>query len=194
MRQWEAEIENIMLALNPPPSLPLWKQPGEEIGLTEIQYVYSGPARKIVIGWGIKPGGVLDFNDGQYLIAPAYAFAYTVVPETAAKTLYTFTYATRLANIILPTPMSYLSRGNVRAGRSKVAVTLNWGTFDTWIWAADQTAIEKAGLPAEPDTLTWEKKNGGFVLLVAGDANVGEIYQILPAEPMIGNLEMRYFG
>ena len=184
---WE-EIEELGIyvpqALNPPPSLPIACGPGTKLGLSEVRFTYSGPNRQIQICWGIKPAGALNFNHGQYLIPGAWGATPMInVVESATPIVVAFSPA--VAQATVPAPGTHTSKGNAKEGLPAVSVTINRGTFDTWIWAynTSQAAWDGAGT-WDPDTQTWEK----YVLVVDTDANVGEIAIV----PTVTLLDVRY--
>lgn len=184
---WE-EIEELGIyvpqSLNPPPDLPISRASGTQIGLSEVRFTYSGPNRQILVAWGIKPSGMLNFNHGQYLIPGVWGSTPMIsVVESTTPIVVTFSPAT--AQVTVPAPGTYTSKGNAKTGHPPVSVTINRGTFDTWVWVynASQAAWDAAGT-WDPDVMTWEK----YLLVVDTDANVGAI----PDVPTVKLLDVRY--
>jgi len=123
--------------------LPIVVMPGDTVSVTKARFTWTGPARWLALGWGIKLAGNFDY--GAHLIdnPRMWAWGWIQVPEGVNLT---DTWNIGPATMTIPTPGDFRDRLNAPR-------VLHWGGFDTWSWVLDgQAALDdNGGDPNLPD-------------------------------------------
>lgn len=183
---WE-EVEELGIlvprALNPE-ELPLTPASGRLVGLTEVQFEYRGPVKRLAVAWGLKPAGFVDFNNGDSLIPQAWNWGVVVVDEAAEWAPFSTVSPAGLARATMPYAGDYTTRGGY-------AARLHVGTADTWVWLADYDLAEQIAeeiLVAIDDLLVQEE----LILVIDTDADVVELQAPPPPAADVRALEVRY--
>jgi len=140
-------------ALNPG-SLPLNKNPGEYLRVTDVQYNWVGPATLFWVLIGLKKGSG-DFNDGANLADGKYTVSAFTTPSRGTVGVVQQTLSTPVALLI----------ESAWAGR----------TFDAYIWVVDSALTTLYGAAAFLDDsgFTLIDTDVGVLRVVSGAALSG---------------------
>ena len=150
--------------------------------VTRITFEYRGPASDLTFGIAGKPDGAIwgvDFNNGDNVVPGYWFLNYFSVPDAPVWTSFAVG-----VNYELQEPVAgfYTTRG----GTTKEFIQ---GMADVWVWIANRSAIQAAGLsPTSVDNLMDER----FIPVIDTDADVLPVSSAVPELLEIQKLTVNY--